>query len=42
MVVAASRPVLEVIKGMVETLAKLAPLRTAVARVWPCLASPNG
>lgn len=38
MVVAASRPVLEVIKGMIETLAKLAPLRTAVARVWLCLA----
>lgn len=38
MVVAASRPVLEAIKGMIETLAKLAPLRTAVARVWLCLA----
>lgn len=38
MVVAASRPVLEAIKGLIETLAKLAPLRTAVARVWLCLA----
>ena len=38
MVVAASRPVLEAIKGLIETLARLAPLRTAVARVWLCLA----
>jgi hypothetical protein len=38
MVVAASRPVLEAIKGLIETLARLAPLRTAVARVWLCMA----
>ncbi len=38
MVVAASRPVLEAIKGLIEKLARLAPLRTAVARVWLCLA----
>jgi len=38
MVVAASRPVLEAIKAMVEALARLAPLRTAVARVWLCMA----
>ncbi|MFM9914378.1 MAG: putative Na+/H+ antiporter [Rhizobacter sp.] len=38
MVVAASRPVLEAIKALVEGLARLAPLRTAVARVWLCLA----
>ena len=38
MVVAASRPVLEAIKALIEKLAKLAPLRTAVARVWLCMA----
>lgn len=38
MVVAASRPVLEAIQALVEGLARLAPLRTAVARVWLCLA----
>ncbi|MEI7465533.1 MAG: putative Na+/H+ antiporter [Burkholderiales bacterium] len=38
MVVAASRPVLEAIKGVIEALARLAPLRTAVARVWLCMA----
>ncbi len=38
MVVAASRPVLEAIKALIEKLARLAPLRTAVARVWLCLA----
>ena len=38
MVVAASRPVLEAIKALIEALARLAPLRTAVARVWLCLA----
>ena len=38
MVVAASRPVLELIKSVIEQLARLAPLRTAVARVWLCLA----
>ena len=39
MVVAASRPVLEAIKALVETLARLVPIRTAVARVWLCLAA---
>jgi hypothetical protein len=38
MVVAASRPVLEAIQALVEGLARLAPLRAAVARVWLCLA----
>ncbi|MBX9793334.1 MAG: putative Na+/H+ antiporter, partial [Burkholderiaceae bacterium] len=38
MVVAASRPVLEAIQALVEGLARLAPLRSAVARVWLCLA----
>lgn len=38
MVVAASRPVLEAIQALVEGLARLAPLRTAVVRVWLCLA----
>ncbi len=38
MVVAASRPVLEAIKSLIEKLARLAPLRTAAARVWLCLA----
>jgi hypothetical protein len=38
MVVAASRPVLEVIKSLVFSLARLAPVRTAVAQVWFCLA----
>ena len=39
MVVAASRPVLEAIKALVETVARLVPIRTAVARVWLCLAA---
>lgn len=38
MVVAASRPVLEAIKSLIEKVARLIPLRTAVARVWLCLA----
>ena len=38
MVVAASRPVLEAIKALVEAIARLVPIRTAVARVWLCLA----
>ncbi|WP_420473753.1 putative Na+/H+ antiporter [Noviherbaspirillum sp. ST9] len=38
MVVAASRPVLEAVKGFVRILAGLAPFRLAVARVWLCLA----
>jgi hypothetical protein len=38
MVVAASRPVLEGMQSAVTALARLAPVRTAVAQVWLCLA----
>lgn len=38
MVVAASRPVVEVIKALVAAVARLAPVRTVVAQVWLCLA----
>ncbi|MES2535999.1 MAG: putative Na+/H+ antiporter [Pseudomonadota bacterium] len=38
MVVAASKPVLEAVKGLVDMLARLVPIKTAVARVWMCLA----
>ena len=38
MVVAASRPVVEIIQALVAFIARLAPVRTAVARVWLCLA----
>lgn len=38
MVVAASRPILELVKGVVTTIARLVPVRTALARVWLCLA----
>jgi hypothetical protein len=38
MVVAASRPVLESVKGLVAATAALAPVNAAVARVWLCLA----
>ena len=38
MVVAASRPVVEVIKALVATFARFAPVRTVVAQVWLCLA----
>ena len=38
MVVAASKPVLESIRGLISALARLIPLRTAVMRVWLCLA----
>ena len=38
MVVAASRPVLEAIRAIINALARLAPLRTALVRVWLCLA----
>jgi hypothetical protein len=38
MVVAASRPVVEVIQGLVAFIAKRLPFRTAVAQVWLCLA----
>ena len=38
MVVAASRPVLETIRALIDALARLAPLRTAVVRAWLGLA----
>lgn len=38
MVVAASRPVVEVIQALVAFFARLAPVRTVVAQVWLCLA----
>jgi len=38
MVVAASRPILEVVKNLITMLAKLAPVNTVVARVWLCMA----
>jgi hypothetical protein len=38
MVVAASRPVLETIRALIDALARLAPLRTALVRAWLGLA----
>ena len=38
MVVAASRPVLDAIKALIARIAKFAPVRTAVAKVWLCMA----
>lgn len=38
MVVAASRPVVEIIQALVAFLARLAPVRFVVAQVWLCLA----
>ncbi|MFC7517534.1 putative Na+/H+ antiporter [Herbaspirillum sp. GCM10030257] len=38
MVIAASRPVLEVVKSLVAAIANLSPVRTAIAQVWLCLA----
>lgn len=38
MVVAASRPILLTVESLVNALARLAPVRTAVAQVWLCLA----
>jgi hypothetical protein len=38
MVVAASKPVLATVQGMVAALARLAPFQTGLARVWLCLA----
>jgi hypothetical protein len=38
MVVAGSRPVLEAIKALVATLARLIPLRTVLVETWLCLA----
>jgi hypothetical protein len=38
MVVAASRPVLEAVKALIASLARAAPVRTAVAQAWLCLA----
>lgn len=37
MIIAASRPVLEAVKTLVNSVATLVPLRTAVVRVWLCL-----
>lgn len=37
MVVAASRPILEAVKSAVGVIAGIAPVRTAVMRVWLCL-----
>ncbi|WP_426210430.1 putative Na+/H+ antiporter [Massilia sp. TWP1-3-3] len=38
MVVAASKPVLESIRALIAALARMTPLRTALMRVWLCLA----
>ncbi|MGZ8288487.1 MAG: putative Na+/H+ antiporter [Telluria sp.] len=38
MVVAASRPVLETVRALIAVTARLLPVRTALARVWLCLA----
>ncbi|HEY0064949.1 MAG TPA: putative Na+/H+ antiporter, partial [Telluria sp.] len=38
MVVAASKPVLETIRALIGAVAAIVPLRTAVVRVWLCLA----
>lgn len=38
MVVAASKPVLELIRALIFAIARRVPLRTAVMRVWLCLA----
>lgn len=38
MVVAASRPVLEIIQALVAVVARLVPVRAVVAQVWLCLA----
>jgi hypothetical protein len=37
MVVAASRPILEAVKSAIGAMAVMAPVRTAVMRVWLCL-----
>lgn len=37
MIIAASRPVLETVKGFIAVVARALPIRTAVARVWLCL-----
>ncbi|HJV74751.1 MAG TPA: putative Na+/H+ antiporter [Noviherbaspirillum sp.] len=38
MVIAASKPVLEAVKSLIDMVARWVPVRTAVARVWLCLA----
>ncbi len=38
MVIAASRPVLEIVKSTIALIARAAPVNTAVAHVWLCLA----
>ncbi|NML63371.1 hypothetical protein HHL21_20220 [Massilia sp. RP-1-19] len=37
MIVAASRPVLETVRALVSAMARITPVRTAVAHVWLCL-----
>ncbi|RBA23855.1 putative Na+/H+ antiporter [Herminiimonas fonticola] len=38
MVIAASRPVLEIVKILIATIARIAPVNTAIAHVWLCMA----
>ena len=38
MVIAASRPVLEIVKTLIATIARVAPVNTAIAHVWLCMA----
>jgi hypothetical protein len=38
MVIAASRPILQVVTALVDRIAILAPVRTVLARLWLCLA----
>ncbi|MFJ7565658.1 putative Na+/H+ antiporter [Herminiimonas sp. NPDC097707] len=38
MVIAASRPVLEIVKTLISAIAHAVPLNTAIAQVWLCLA----
>jgi hypothetical protein len=38
MVIAASRPVLDIVKALIALVARMLPLNTAVAHVWLCLA----
>lgn len=39
MVIAASRPVLEAVRSLIAAVARLAPVTTAIAEVWLCLAA---
>ena len=38
MVIAASRPVLETVRGLIAVMARLAPINNGVAQAWLCLA----